>query len=191
MTIRKTITEIFMAPTVCPVKENASFKKKLEENNFIGAFSADSRRDVQYEDCVLFLFKPEDMYVFREFLDSEYERTEAVIDDYDYEGGYVVVVYKLREDFKADFALIRLGKYSKTSEKFQALFPRIKRIIINGLYKDELSLQFRIFNKTKDLVEYQENKLNWKFGEDDEVWQGFIEENETLNIDKIKEYVQQ
>ena len=43
--------------------------------------------------------------------------------------------------------------------------------------------------KTEDLRKYWEEKLGVEFDDNMEVWQGFIEENETLQIDKIKEYV--
>jgi hypothetical protein len=50
-------------------------------------------------------------------------------------------------------------------------------------------MQWRIFNKTSDLREYWEERLDVKFDEDQEVWKGWDEENEILNINKIKEYV--
>ena len=43
------------------------------------------------------------MNVFRNFLDNEFERTKAIVEDYDYEDGYVVVVYQLNDKYKKDF----------------------------------------------------------------------------------------
>jgi hypothetical protein len=82
-----------------------------------------------------------------------------------------------------------MGKYSKTSREFQAMFPKIIKIKKNGLHKDEISLQYRIFNKTEDLKKFWEEKLGVEFDDSMEVWQGFIEENETLDINKLKEHV--
>lgn len=183
MEIKKTVTSIFMVPTFNINRE------RLKKNGFINGYTKDERRDVQYDGCIYLLFKPQDLHVFREFLDDEYERTKAVIDDYDYENGYVVVVYQLDKKFKKDFSLVREGLYSKTSPDFQKLFPKIVKIIRNGLYKDEISLQYRIFNKTEDLRQYWENKIGVDFDESMEVWGGFDIDSETLNIDKIKEYV--
>ena len=59
----------------------------------------------------------------------------------------------------------------------------------NGAIKDELSLQYRVFNKTEDLKQYWENKIDVLLDESLEFWTGFDIENETLNIDKLKEYV--
>lgn len=165
-------------------------KDALKDNGFINGYVKDGSREVQYENCIYLLFQPQDLDKFREFLDSEYERTKDLIDDYDYEKGYVVVVYQLDVKFAKDFALIKRGKYSKTSPAFQALFPKVIKIKKNGLHRDEISLQYRVFNRTEDLIKFWEDKLGVEFEEDQEVWHGFEEENEILNIEKLKEYVQ-
>ena len=85
-------------------------------------------RDVQYENAVYLLFKPKDLDKFRDFLDGEYERTKSIIDDYDYEDGYVVVVYEINPRLKNDIELIKQGKYSQTSTKFQEIFPKVIQI---------------------------------------------------------------
>jgi hypothetical protein len=183
MEIKKTITTIFMVPTL---KIN---RDHLYDNGFMNGYVKDVRKDVQYENCIYLLFKPENIDKFKDFLDGEYERTKSIIDDYDYEDGYVVVVYELDNKYKRDFEYVKKGKYSKTSKEFQSLFPKIVKIKTNGRYKDEISLQYRIFNHTEDLVQFWENKLDVKFDDDQELWHAFIEENEILNLDKIKEYV--
>ena len=90
-----------------------------------------------------------------------------------------------------DFNLIKQGRYSKTSAEFQKLFPKVIKITRNGLHKDEISLQYRIFNKAEDLVSFWEDKLGIDFvellGEDFEVWEGWDEQREILELDKIKE----
>jgi hypothetical protein len=183
MELKKTITSIFMVPTLSINRD------KLKDNEFINAYINDGRREVQFENCIYLLFSPKDLDKFKEFLDGEYERTAAIIDDYDYEDGFVVLVYELNKKFKKDFALVREGKYSKTSKEFQSMFPKVIKIKKNGLHRDEISLQYRVFNKTEDLRKYWEEKIGVEFDDTMEVWQGFIEENETLNLDKIKEYV--
>jgi len=180
MDIRKTITSIFMVPTL-QIPKNS-----LKDNGFINAYNKDERKEEQYKDCIYILFKPTDLDKFREFLDSEYERTKNVIEDYDYEDGFVVVVYSLDKKFKKDFDLIRKGKYSKTSETFQAIFPKVVKILKNGKHADELSLQIRIFKRTQDLIDFWEEKLDVVFDEEQEVWRGWEDEDEMLNLDKIK-----
>lgn len=94
-------------------------KDALKNNGFLNAYVKDARKEDDYKECIYLLFKPEDLDKFREFLDSEYERTKNVIEDYDYEDGFVVVVYQLNTNYKNDFDLIRQGSYSKTSKDFQ------------------------------------------------------------------------
>lgn len=169
-----------MAPTINLVN------MQEENHGFINAFEKDENRDIQYEDVVYLLFKPLNINKFREFLDNEYERTQSIIEDYDYAGGYVVVIYKLDPDFKQDFDLIRESKYSKTSKKFQFLFPASVKIIINGLHRDQVSLQHRIFRKAEDLRLFQEDRTGFDFTDDMEVWSEYDPEEETLNINKLQ-----
>ena len=183
MEIKKTMTSIFMVPTVGISRDT------LNNNGFINGYCRDGGRDVQYENCIYILFKPDDVDDFRDFLDGEYERTKSIIDDYDYEDGYVVVVYELNSKFKKDFNLVREGLYSKTSAEFQKLFPKVVKIKRGGFYKDEISLQYRVFNKTEDLRKFWEDKIGVDFEEDWEVWYGFDIEKETLNLDKLKKNV--
>lgn len=182
MEIKKTITSIFMVPTLSIDRE------ELKENGFINGYVTDNRRDTHYEGCIYLLFKPTDLDKFRTFLDAEYERTKSVIDDYDYEDGYVVVVYQLDTKWKKDFARVREGMYSKTTKAFQNSFP--KTILVKRgkreLPKKETTLQHRVFQKSEELRSYWEEKIDIAFTEDMEVWDGFHIENETLDLDKIK-----
>ena len=180
MEIKKTITSIFIVPIL---KIN---KDDLKNNGYSNGYVEDGRKDVQYENSLYLLFKPENLDRFRTFLDNEYERTKNIIDDYDYENGYVVIVYKIDDKFKKDVELIKEGKYSKTSKVFQEMFPKTIKIQRNGLSRDEISLQYRVFNKTPDLIEFWEKKLNVTFDDAQELWEMFVKEEEILNIDKIK-----
>ena len=183
MEIKKNNTSVFMVPTLSIGKQN------LVSNGFINAYIRDESQEIPYKDDIYLLFRPMDINRFREFVDEEYERTDQVIEDYPYENGYVVIVYKLDPKFKKDFDLVKLGKYSLTSYKFQELFPKIIHLKKNGLSRDEISLQYRVFNRTEDLIKFWEDKLGVIFKDDQEVWDGFNEKNEVLNLDKIKEYV--
>ena len=180
---KHTITSIFIVPTLSIGKE------KLLDNGFVNGYIKDVKRDIQYENAVYLLFKPENLDKFRNFLDGEYERTKSIIDDYDYEDGYVVVVYEINPRLKGDVELVKQGKYSQTSPAFQGSFPKVVQIKKNGLRRDEISLQYRVFNKTEDLVKFWEDKLGIELPSDVEVWHGFFEENEVLDLDKIKEHV--
>ena len=125
MSIKRTVATIFMVPTLKIKRET------LMENGFINGYLSDSRRDVQHRNAVYLLFKPTNLDKFREFLDNEYERTNYILDDYDYEDGYVVVVYQLNPVWREDFMLIREGMYSRTSQDFQKDFPKVIKIMKN------------------------------------------------------------
>ena len=181
--LKRTITTIFVVPTLrIP-------RGELEDNGFINGFSKDGINEAEYSDCVFLLFRPRQIDKFREFLDREYERTVQLIDDYDYPNGFVVVVYKLDDTYKSDFRLVKQGKYSKTSPAFQKLFPKVIKIVNEkGLHRDEISLQYRVFNRTEDLVKFWEDKFNLVFEDTQELWDGFQKENETLTEDKLNSY---
>ena len=181
MSIKKTITSIFMVPTL---KIN---REKLIENGYINGYLSDSRRDVQYRNAVYLLFKPANLDRFREFLTEEYDRTTYILDDYDYEDGYVVVVYQLNPMWREDFMLIKEGLYSRTSNEFQKDFTKVIKIVKNGLHRDEISLQYRIFKKTDDLKQYWEDRLDITFTDDMEVWDGFDTDKEILDLDTVKQ----
>jgi len=178
---KKTVTSIFMVPTLKISRD------ELFMNNCVNGYVLDKQRDVQYKNCIYLLFKPDDMDRFREFLDEEYVRTKELIDDYDYEDGFVVLVYKLPKKFKKDFDLVREGLYSKTSDQFKAAFPKVLKVIKNGLQRDDISLQYRIFNKSVQLKEYWEEKMDAEISEDAEVWTTFEINKETLDLELIKE----
>jgi len=182
--IRKTITTIFMVPTLkIP-------RGELKNNGFINGFARDAMRDVQYKDAIYLLFRPFQIDRFRDFLDNEYERTRHIIDDYDYPDGFVVVVYKLNTKFENDFKLVREGKYSRTSREFQNEFPKVVKIVNEGgLHRDEISLQYRVFKRTDDLVKFWEDKFNVVFTDEQEIWYGFDEEKETLTEEKLNSYL--
>jgi hypothetical protein len=161
-------------------------RERLLKNGFMNGYFKDADKEVHYENCVYLLFNPKDVDRFKIFLDEEYERTKAIIDDYDYAGGYVVLVYELNKQFQKDFELVKQGKYSETSKEFQSVFPKTVKIKKNGLLKEQHTLQYMIFNKADKLKEYWEEKLGVVFDGSFEYWQGWIEENEVLFINKLE-----
>lgn len=182
--LTKTITSIFMVPTLGISRED------LRGNNFLNGYSKDNTREDHHENSCYLLFRPKNIDKFREFLDSEYERTKNIIDDYDHPNGFVVVVYKLDPKFERDFELIRESKYSQTSPQFQALFPKTVTIPIEGgATRNEISLQVRIFKKTDDLRKFWEEEFGADLREHVEYWEGYHLSNEELTNDKLTQYL--
>lgn len=185
MKLEKTITSIFIVPTL------KLGKGAIRENGFINGFLYNELLDVDYEDVVYVVFKPENIERFQDFLSDQYETTKNIVEDFDYEGGFVIIVYKLEEKYKKDFDIIKTGKYSKTSQTFQNLFPKKITVEKGGLRQESYSLQYKIFNKTQDLLDYWEDATGATLSGDQELWEGFHRENETLNLKNIEVNVEQ
>lgn len=177
------ITSIFMVPTL-QIPRNVILK-----NGFINAYIKDEMNAPKYEDCIFLLFHPDSPSKFRKFLNSEYERTKAILDDYDYKNGFVVVVYKLNSGFALDFELVKQSQYSKTSKDFQNQFSELVEVEINGVKKMEKSLQYQIFNKTSALKKWWEAHNCLSFVEGQEIWHRFVEANEILTETKLKDLI--
>ena len=161
-------------------------KDSLKQNGFINGYAINNLNDLKYENSIYLLFYPENLDLFKKFLDNEYERTEQIIEDFNCDNNHIVVIYSLDSEYKKDFNLVYKGKYSKTSDEFKNLFPQTVEINHLNFVKKEKSLQYRVFNRTQDLIDYWEDKLNVTFEENQEVWQIFNKEKETLNIKKLK-----
>jgi hypothetical protein len=95
----------------------------LKGLGFLNAYLEDN--EYQWEgDVVLFLFKPSNRDKFQFWVEGEKKRTEDFIDEYDYEGGFTVLVYLLPEWMQEDLQLIKEGKYSKVSTRYRDIVPK-------------------------------------------------------------------
>ena len=162
--------------------------KSLKEFGFINCFLSDKDRETACPFPILLLFKPADMEVMQMFIEEEYRRTDHLIEEYDYDGGYVVLVYKFPVKWKEDYQKFLDGKYSKFSRELKSTYPKIVQITDTyGRRRDELGSQFRIINKTADWKEQMEKDLNIVVEDDLEYWsKPDIEGREVLDIQKIK-----
>lgn len=173
---RKNCTTIFLLPGI------GHHRQELLQYGFISAYLDDIEHEVHHEDCIYTLFKPDNMILFQEFLKVEY-RSSPVVEDYDYEGGYIVVVYKFPDKFMTEYNLCLEGKYSKFSSEYKKLFPdKIKTE--KGMTN---SLQHRIFNRTEDIKKYWEKKIGEKLPADMELWSSPDMSKEVLDITLFNE----
>lgn len=179
---KKTVTTVFLVPTLNISRED------LFKNKFINGYIADINKDDYFEEDVVFLlFQPEDIDLFREFVQKEYDLNKFIIEDYDYENNYVVLVYQLNPELKEDIELIKQSKYSKVSQQFKDLFPKK---LIN--YKDPdrkktISIQHWVFDKKRNLLDFWERQFNTTLNEESELWPEFSLKKEILDIEKILE----
>lgn len=179
---KKTITSIFIMPTL-----NIN-RKDLHDNNFLNAYIGDiNKEEYHQEDVVFLLFNPENLNIFRNFLNFQYETHKDIIDDYDYSKGFIVLVYSLDKSLKEDFNLIKQGKYSEVSDEFKKIFPKNNINYAKANNPKQESLQHLIFNKNLKLLNFWEKELDTelisKFNL--EIWRDFDTRLEVLDIEKI------
>jgi len=178
--MEKTISTIFLVPTLKIGRE------VLIENGFLNAYIGDSTSNINYEDSLYLLFKPEFPVRFGAYINREHKRTKSIIAEYDKKLGLSVVIYKLSNDYKDDIELIKAGKYSKTSKGFQDLFSKTVDIERDGRLIKEVSLQYRVFNKTPELIQYwKENNIG--YSAEKEIWYDFDEKAEIINQNILNE----
>jgi hypothetical protein len=178
----KTITSIFFMPTLKIERE------ELFNNAFINAYLGDVDKEEYHSENVIFLlFKPDNLEEFRKFVNKQYDINKDLVEDYDYEGGYVILVYNLNPVLEKDFKLVKLGKYSKTSLEFKNLFPKQIRLLNRPNQPLTKSLQWMIFEKDQKLIDFIESKIDEDISSKDlEVWPIFNELLEILDINNIK-----
>lgn len=178
---RKTDTTYFLMPVL-------GIKREYQDlHNFIDSFLDDIGKQQHYINCIYILYRPTDMDSFQDFLEIEKERYQDVIDDYDYAGGYVVVVYKFPKELIPDMNLILNGKYSETSLEFRKKFAQVKRVVAeNGLRKDLPSFQWLVFKKSNDVRDSWAEEFGIIIEEGQEVWGVPDMNKQILDIEEIR-----
>lgn len=178
--IEMTVTNLFLVPPLGIGRE------RLRLQNLIDAYIKDAGSDLDYTDVVYLLFKPDDMELFQEFVEEERQRNDLLIDEYDYAGGFIVLVYKTHPEDKEDIELIFKGQYSKISQRYKKKIPAVVKQVIRGLHKDSISLQYEIIAKSQNVKDWWKKELDIDIPEGSEVWSIPDLEKETLYIDKIR-----
>lgn len=145
-----------------------------KELGFINCFMRDDSQVALKGRHLYLLFKPIDMESFTLFVELEKERTPHFIQDYDYPGGYCVLIYQLPVRFEEDYKLFDEGKYSKFSKEMRDVYSKDMRA-------------YDIVNKAKVMIDYWTEKTGYDFSQDDELelWSKPDLDSETLKIDQI------
>jgi hypothetical protein len=179
--LTKTCTSLFLVPLL------GIQKVALDEMGFISGYLGDVSQEVQYDEAIYMLFKPEDQELFGLFVRNETNTNKRnLIDDYDYDGRYTVLVYQIPEKFISDYKLFLEGKYSEFSDAAKKMFPEETPVIVRGHREILPSFAYRVFNKEERMRKWIEDLLGVKLDKDAECWTKPNLEFEKLNIDKIK-----
>jgi hypothetical protein len=175
---RKNCTTIFLLPGI------GHTRPMLLKYGFLAAYLDDINHSVHYENAVYVLFKPEKPVEFQKFLENEHAKNKLVLEDYDYEGGFTVIVYLFEEKFLPEYNLFLQGKYSEFRPEYTRLFPKSVKIRDKELKIDMMksSLQHLIFTRSKLIKTYWEKKIDQKMPDDMELWSSPDMSKEVLDI---------
>lgn len=181
-------------------------RSKVSEFGFKSAYIRDVSKEVEYSNPVFLLFKPDDNLMFQAFVDSEYVRvnphteTNDLIEDYDHEGGYVVLLYQFPEEFKDDYERFLHGEYSKFSKKFKSVYPKVMKVKLpDGRVDEVIGTQYKIIHKGNrkleeeiektgdmDIKKELEARLDIILDDDSELWES-PGKKDILDIKKVIE----
>ncbi len=165
-----TSTTLFLLPITGNVKTD------MLKYGFLNAYIKDELKD-EYENCVICLFQPKDITDFDMFVEEEKNKI-SFVDDYDYPGGFSLLVYSLGKDYEDDVNRIMAGKYSKTTKRYRQLIP-VK--VGKGISKTT-SVQHLVFEKSETMKKALEDKYDIEIPEDVELWEMFDKDHETLKF---------
>lgn len=182
--IRKiSATNLFIVPILGIGRE------KLLGVGFVEAFIKDELRELEYENAVYLLFRPERWEDFNEFVEEQREKKMPLVDEYVYSDGWAVLVYQYPKKFKRDVDIIMTGKFSQVGKEFKKAIPMYtKHTNAKGLVVSDMTNQHLIFEKDQKVKDYWKKELGLDFQKEDQVWL-FYPEREVLNeasIERIK-----
>ena len=161
---KKTHTTLFLVPAL------GINKTYLDKFGFVNGYLTDANHETKYEKSVYLVFKPKDLALFDKFVQSEKKRTkDLVLEDYDCGYGYTVLVYKFPSKYEKEYDLFLEGKYSKFGKEYIDIFPETTMTIDEqGYDRVDHTLWFHIFNRSKGIKTYWEEKLGVELAEDAE-----------------------
>jgi hypothetical protein len=167
-------------------------------NGFINAYLRDVDYDQEYDTPVFMLYRPGDIGKFQEFALQEYQRTTCLVDDYDYAGGFVVLVYNFPKEYGPEYNFFIKGKYSRFRKRYINKIPKMVIIKTAGGHTEpQLTIPYMACTKSEVLQKYWQQKfadpddpwIQWETG--DELWYKPKMSLETLDINKIVSELEQ
>jgi len=159
-------------------------REKLLKVGFVEAFIKDELRELEYENAVYLLFKPENWDEFNLFLEEQREVRMPLVDEY-HHGEWAVVIYQYPKQWQRDVDIIMTGKFSQVSRRYKDLIPFYYKVNRNGIIEEEIMNQHLIYNKSQKVKDYWKKELDLDFEEQDEVWL-YYQEREILNKASLK-----
>lgn len=179
--LEKTNTTTFLLPGLELDKEIIS------SNGFINAYLNDDNHNY-YQNSLYLLFKPNEGNAFEELI-NYIESKHKIIEIYDIDKGYTVLIVKFPSKYLKEYKHFKVGHYSKFSKTYiTTYFPFEKTIEWDSKgkpSKKEFTLYYHIFNKTDWLRDWWAKRLGYedpKEFESDELWAIPDESKEVLRF---------
>jgi hypothetical protein len=144
---------------------------EMKKIGFINAYIDDIHHEPHYDKSLYLLFKPENIEDLSLFVGQEKLRTAALVEDYDYDGGYVVLVYKFPYQYHREWDHFLKGEWSLFSAKYAELFPKeVSLKTRTGIPKKEVSIWNLVFNRLPELKEFWEKRIDVVLDDEMELW---------------------
>lgn len=173
-------SSIFLLPSIGLNIKELELMRIGFENTYLN-ISSGKRQDCDNPLYVLFKKPINDGGIFSDFLITQYNKNELLIDEIDYDN-HTVLVYCIPEEYNGDYELFLSGKYSKFSRKFRGLFRKhFKAPDGTQQYTLAYNVIYKIPDWKKEVEEYFETQLD----NSDELWTIPDKDKETLKIDEI------
>lgn len=126
---------------------------------------------------------------------EEYEKQENFINDsileiYELDDDYILLVVVFPDKFKKDFSLFMEGRYSEFTKEYKKLFEGVTEVIrkvSNQLvpFQDN-SLAFKIINRIKSFKDLYKRSYNVELQDNEEWWKAWDMDKEILNLENFK-----
>jgi hypothetical protein len=179
--VKSTCTTLFLLPAL-----GLNADELNPSLGFIDGFTSDKDRPTSLSHPVFALFRPADIREFQEFVEAEYGSNRALKEDYDYDGGFVVLLYQYPAQFQADYRKIENGKYSRVSPSFSETFPQFEKPDSwSNPNIPQMSLQRMVYFRAPALVSFLEDAVGQPIGR--ECWGIPDKDRETLDIKRIRD----
>ncbi len=151
----KNKTTLFMLPALNLSMEKTSFEL-LRYFGFVNCFIDHKQGFIKPPDAVYVVFNPstEALKDFSKFFEL-YKTYPTFVDDYIVDQNLIVVVFKVKEKWRATYREFKQSRYSAMSKEYAELFKRPDA----ATGKTHIATEYFIIHRHKDYRVYLEEKL--------------------------------
>lgn len=148
-------TTQFMLPAIGLNSEKLGYRL-LKYFGFVNCYLGHPEGSCECSSCLYLVFNPntEALKRFKDFYDV-YKYYPNYVEDYIVDAHLVVVVFKVREKWKATLDEFKKSQYSKMSKEYAEMF---KRPLMNGTV--QITDEYHVIHKNEEYKKFLEEKLS-------------------------------